>query len=132
MPRLSKLTPMLQTTDIKKTIEFYTRTLDFTVGSVWPDEKPVWCILERDSARVMFMTNDHLGEPSMTGTLYIETDDVLEMHRRVSGQVEVLWGPELYDYGMHEFAIKDCNGYMISFGQWVGENTGSNANEKQD
>jgi hypothetical protein len=31
----------------------------------------------------------------------------------------VLWGPEIYEYGMHEFAIKDCNGYTISFGQPV-------------
>ena len=77
MPRLSKLTPMLQTSDIARTIEFYTGTLDFKVGSVWPDEKPVWCILERDSAQVMFMTNDHLGAPEMTGTLYVETTDVL-------------------------------------------------------
>jgi hypothetical protein len=132
MAALSKLTPMLQTSDIAKTIEFYTEKLDFKVGSVWPDEKPVWCILERDSAQVMFMTNDHLGEPSMTGTLYIQTDDVLAMHRHLSGKVEVLWGPEIYDYGMHEFAIKDCNGYMISFGQWVGDRTGSPVSENQD
>jgi hypothetical protein len=63
------------------------------------------------------MTNDHLGAPQMTGTLYIETTDVLALHRQVAGGVEVLWGPEVFAYGMHEFAIRDCNGYTLSFGQ---------------
>ena len=56
----------------------------------------------------------------MTGTLYIETDRCAGAPSRGSrGQVEVQWGPEVYEYGMHEFAIKDCNGYTISFGQPV-------------
>ncbi len=67
----------------------------------------------------MFMTNEHLPEPRMTGTLYVETTDVLALYRRISTQVEIQWGPEIYEYGMHEFAIKDCNGYTISFGQPV-------------
>lgn len=119
MDRLTRLTPMLQTMDIRETIDFYTQTLGFTVAAEWPNEKPVWCMLERDGARVMFMMNDHLESPEMTGTLYIETTDVLELHRRIADNVIVLWGPEIYDYGMHEFAITDNNGYRISFGQPV-------------
>lgn len=30
------------------------------------------------------------------------------------------WGPERMPYGMLEFAIKDLNGYLLSFGQRVG------------
>jgi catechol 2,3-dioxygenase-like lactoylglutathione lyase family enzyme len=116
---LKKLTPMLQTPDIARTIEFYTRVLGFSVVNVWPSESPVWCILRCDDTQLMFMTNDHLGAPEMTGTLYMETTDVLALHRKLIDQVEVLWGPEVFDYGMHEFAIKDCNGYTLSFGQPV-------------
>ncbi|QEH33804.1 Glyoxalase-like domain protein [Aquisphaera giovannonii] len=117
MAGFAQLTAMLQTRDMAGTIAFYTGLLGFSVASRWPLEDPVWCLLERDGARVMFMTNDHLGKPAMTGTLYIQTDDVLEVHRRLEGHVHVLWGPEVYEYGMHEFAIKDCNGYTISFGE---------------
>jgi catechol 2,3-dioxygenase-like lactoylglutathione lyase family enzyme len=123
MGRLKKLTPMLQTSDIRQTIEFYTRTLGFTLVNAWPVEEPEWCILECDGVQVMFMINDHLGTPQMTGTLYIETTDVLALHRSLADRVEVLWGPEVYEYGMHEFAIKDCNGYMLSFGQPTGAGT---------
>jgi hypothetical protein len=31
--------------------------------------------------------------------------------------VELCGGPEQMPYGMLEFAIKDLNGYMLSFGQ---------------
>ena len=94
--------------------------LGFRVTGSWPAANPVWCMLERDGARVMFMANEHLGEPPVTGTLYIET------HRRAwasitpdfcSGRDSV--GAGGLPVGMHEFAIKDCNGYTISFGQPV-------------
>jgi catechol 2,3-dioxygenase-like lactoylglutathione lyase family enzyme len=119
MPWFEKLTPMLQTSDMGKTIAFYTHTLGFTLVNTWPAGEPTWCILGRDDVQIMFMINEHVGAPAMTGTLYIQTTDVLELHRRIAGQVEVLWGPEVYEYGMHEFAIRDCNGYTLSFGQPV-------------
>jgi catechol 2,3-dioxygenase-like lactoylglutathione lyase family enzyme len=122
MPRFEKLTPMLQTSDMGKTIAFYTRTLGFNLVNTWPAEgEPTWCILARDDVAIMFMINEHVGAPAMTGTLYIQTTDVLDLHRRIAGQVEVLWGPEIYEYGMHEFAIQDCNGYTLSFGQPVSD-----------
>jgi hypothetical protein len=119
MEHLTQLTPMLQTLDIAKTIAFYTEILDFHVAGSWPKENPVWCMLQRDGARLMFMVNEHVGEPRLSGTLYIQTTDVLALHERIAPHVEVQWGPEVYEYGMHEFAIKDCNGYTISFGQPV-------------
>jgi hypothetical protein len=30
------------------------------------------------------------------------------------------WGPQRMPYGMLEFAIRDLNGYLLSFGQRVG------------
>ena len=129
MERLTQLTPMLQTKDMGKTIEFYTKILDFQLVGSWPKENPVWCMLQRDNARVMFMINEHVGEPRLTGTLYIQTTDVLAIYKRIAGLVEVQWGPEVYEYGMHEFAIKDCNGYTISFGQPVETDKGGPAKE---
>ena len=67
----------------------------------------------------MFMINDHLSKPQLSGTLYIRTSDVLGLHAQIVDKVVIEWGPEVYDHGMHEFAIRDCNGYLISFGQPV-------------
>ena len=32
-------------------------------------------------------------------------------------KAEVVYPIEDFEYGMREFAIKDCNGYMLQFGQ---------------
>jgi len=33
----------------------------------------------------------------------------------VDSQWPIEWGPEVYGYGRREFAIKDCNGYTLTF-----------------
>lgn len=117
--RLTELTPMLKTADIARTIEFYTTVLGFRCESSWPEGSPTWCSLSRDAATIMFFSeNAHEdSSPRMTGVLYIRTDDVLALHALLKDKVKVLWGPEVFHYGMHEFAIEECNGYTLSFGQ---------------
>jgi catechol 2,3-dioxygenase-like lactoylglutathione lyase family enzyme len=119
MPRFGRLTPMLQSSDLSRTIGFYRETLGFELEGAWPEAAPEWCALRRGEARIMFITNDHCGEPSLSGTLYVEVDDALALHGALSGRVDVRWGPEVYPYGMLEFAIRDVDGYTISFGQPV-------------
>jgi len=65
----------------------------------------------------MFMKNDHLGEPHATGTQYIYVNDVMTLWAAIKDQVATEWGPEEMPYGTLEFAIKDPNGYLLSFGQ---------------
>ena len=129
MEHFSHITPLLQTLNMGKTIEFYTSILDFRLAASWPKVNPVWCLLQRDDARVMFMFNTHVEQPRLSGTLYIQTTDVLALHKRIAGKVEIRWGPEVYEYGMYEFAIKDCNGYTLSFGQPVDLDAGPPAVE---
>ena len=33
--------------------------------------------------------------------------------------MEVRWPIDTFEYGMREFAIRDCNGYTLAFGQPV-------------
>ena len=118
MPRLERLTPMLQVPDLQRTIDFYTGVLGFRVRGLWPEERPSWCELGHGDVRLRFYTDDaEPEEPKQTGLLYFDTDDVFGLLERVKGRARVLWGPEVFHYGMHEFAIADCNGYTLSFGQ---------------
>lgn len=111
------LTPMLQTLDMDATVAWYETVLGFRCVARQDD---VWCRLERDNAALMFQYNDHYGTPNATATQYIETDDVMTLWNRISDKVTAEWGPEEYPYGMLEFAIRDPNGYLLSFGQRVG------------
>ena len=61
---------------------------------------------------------DTLGpEPCLTGQLYFLVDDALAIHTRVKDHAEIEWGPEVYSYGMREFAVKDPSGYILTFGE---------------
>jgi uncharacterized glyoxalase superfamily protein PhnB len=113
--RLQSLTPMLQTSDMAKTIAWYTSVLNFRCVA----REGSWSRLERDDVALMFMKNDHLGAPHATATQYIYVSDVAALWDSIKDRVTAEWGPEKMAYGMLEFAIKDPNGYLLSFGQPV-------------
>jgi uncharacterized glyoxalase superfamily protein PhnB len=112
--RFLKLTPMLQTDDMQRTIDWYQSVLGFSCTSSAGDD---WCRIERDGVALMFMRNAHMGSPHATATQYIHVDDALELWNGIKDRVTTEWGPEEMPYGLLEFAIKDPNGYLLSFGQ---------------
>ena len=113
----SSLVPMLQTDDMARTTDWYVSVLGFTLAG-GSDER--WCRLSRDGVTLMFMRNDHLGPPQATATQYIYVDDVLALWSSIKDRCTAEWGPEEMPYGMLEFAVRDPNGYLLSFGQKVG------------
>jgi len=111
---------MLKTKDLQETIRFYTTHLGFEVVSSYPGEKPTWCSLKRGSLSLMFYSMDApKGPPTMTGVLYFYPKDVRALWAQLKDIVGVEWELQEMDYGMLEFAIRDCNGYTLSFGQDV-------------
>jgi uncharacterized glyoxalase superfamily protein PhnB len=111
--RMLALTPMLQARDLARTIAWYETVLGFRCTG----KEDGWCRLERDQVALMFMRNAHLGEPHATATQYIYVDDVMALWNAIKDRVTAEWGPEQMPYGMLEFAIKDPDGYLLSFGQ---------------
>jgi len=116
---LKLLTPHLKTDDLDRTIRFYTEVLGFTVGATWPDNRPTDCMLDHGSVHISFTVdpNGWYPAPCLAGQLWIEVEDVMTLHSKVAGKVAIEWGPELYPYGRYEFAIKDCNGYLLAFSE---------------
>ncbi len=111
--RFDALIPMMQTSSMKQTVDWYTSVLGFVCVAA---EDEAWCRLERDTVALMFMRNDDLGPPHATATQYIYVDDVLSFWDSIRDRVSAEWGPEEMPYGMIEFAIKDPDGYLLSFG----------------
>jgi hypothetical protein len=64
----------------------------------------------------MFMHDDHPGSPYATATQCIYVDDVMAVWNSVKHRCSVEWGRKKCLYGMIEFAVKDPNGYLLSFG----------------
>lgn len=112
--------PSLLVGDLDATLEFY-RRLGFRVSGVDPDRAaPSWAEVTRDGVVIQFYTDPPVGTPTaptMSGTLYLETDDVAALAAELGNSVAFAWGPEIMDYGMHEFGIRDPDGYLIAFTQ---------------
>jgi uncharacterized glyoxalase superfamily protein PhnB len=123
MPRFQSLVPMLQTQDMDRTVAWYQTVLGFKQTGAKADG---WCCLSRDGVSIMFMNNAHLGEPHATETQYFTVDDVDALWDGIKGHCRAEWGPENFSYGLREFAIKDPNGYLLSFGSPISTQPQSN------
>lgn len=123
--KLNSMTPMLETEDLKRTIEFYRDVLGFECRATFPeDAEPVWASLNKDGVTVMFsIRNAHstIERPTLTGSLYFRPDDVDEAWALLKDRAAVEYPIENFDYGMREFAVRDCNGYLLQFGQEIAE-----------
>ena len=113
------VTPFLKTNDLAQTIKFYGDLLGFVVDSKWPADNPTDCILDNGQVHLAFGTDpqNRYSAPRLAGQLWIDVDDVLALHGSLVGKVPIEWGPDVYGYGRREFAIKDCNGYLLAFSQ---------------
>lgn len=117
MPRFQKLVPMLQTLDMERTVAWYETVLGFRRDG---SDVEGWCSLRRDAVSIMFMTNAHLGQPQATATQYFTVDDVDALWESIRAHCKAEWGPQDMSYRLREFAIRDPNGYLLSFGSPIG------------
>jgi catechol 2,3-dioxygenase-like lactoylglutathione lyase family enzyme len=107
---------MLHTRNMPRTIAWYQSVLGFTLAGAGGGG---WCRLTRDRVALMFMQNDAFAAPFATATQYIHVDDVMALWEAIKDRCAAEWGPERMPYGMLEFAIRDPNFYLLSFGQPV-------------
>jgi len=122
MPTFRRLVPMLQTLDMERTVAWYESVLGFRREG---EPGSGWCALRRDDVSIMFMTNAHLGQPHATATQYFTVDDADALWESIKDHCEAEWGPEDMPYGLREFAVRDPNGYLLSFGSPISGRTPS-------
>jgi len=112
--------PILYTTQVKETVDFYTNKLGFICQHHTDDWN--WAVFSRDDIEIMAaLPNEHLPfeKPLFTGSFYITTDEVEVMWHEIKDKVKVCYELETFDYGMKEFAVYDNNGYLLQFGEPV-------------
>jgi uncharacterized glyoxalase superfamily protein PhnB len=110
--------PMIHVPDVRATVEWYT-PIGFTLlRQNDADGEVNWAKLTFGNSEVMFQAG---GKPSTEHRrevdLYILTDNVDDMHRRLKDRVQIVEDPHDAFYGMCEFITRDINRFWISFGQ---------------
>lgn len=121
MTKLMGQAPIFETRDLKETVEYYSTVLGFECEGMWPEgHTPCWADMRRGNATIMLTSrkenSDH-AKPAFTGSIYLYPEDVDELWDELKDKADVSYEIETFDYGMREFGILDCNGYLLQFGQ---------------
>lgn len=113
-----RLVPALLVRDMGETLEFY-RRLGFRLTGCHPAESnPTWAEVQRGSVTLQFHTEAPSGTPAApvcSGTFYLFPASVMDLAEELQETVEFAWGPEVTNYGMREFGVRDPNGYYLAF-----------------
>lgn len=115
---LTKLTPVLYTNDLKKSIDFYVNVLNFTSNS-FDAESPIAFVRFDDIELMLSLPNEHVPfiHSHFTGSFYFQTQNIIEIWESIKDKASICYPIEDFEYGMREFAIYDNNGYLLQFGQ---------------
>lgn len=112
--------PMIHVPDVRATTEWYTSIGFKAVRHNEEDGEINWAKLSLGNSELMLnaggkASTDHRREVD----LYITTDNVDDLYRRLKDRVQVV--EDLHDTlcGMREFIVRDFNGFWISLGQPV-------------
>jgi uncharacterized glyoxalase superfamily protein PhnB len=124
--------------DVNRTVEFYQEVLgfEFVMGVIeelqeiltayQQDRSLDYAMMKCGNVEVMFQAKRSLAEalPLLRGreiggtlTLYMELDSVSELHARIKDKVTIVKDLHTTFYGMQEFYIEDCNGYILTFAE---------------
>jgi catechol 2,3-dioxygenase-like lactoylglutathione lyase family enzyme len=116
-----RVVPSFLARDMRRTLEFYTEKLGFQQTAYYPiASDPEWTEVRRDDVTLRFYTEPPHGtrtSPVCSGTIYFYPDSVEALAVEWRGRVRFEWGPEVMDYGMREFGIRDPNGYLLAFAE---------------
>ena len=109
---------MIHVEDVSATVNWYT-SIGFKVVRQNEEDGDInWAKLSFGNSELMLNAGGKpSADPRREVDLYITTDNVEELYRRLKDRVQAV--EELHDafYGMREFIIRDINGFWVTFGQ---------------
>ena len=124
---MNKLTPNMMVEDVNQTVDFYRDVLGFNLVMTVPDSGRFdWALVQHDEVEVMFQARASLTDevPVLKDkplggalTFFIDTDNVEALYEQVRSRVTIV--QDLHDtfYGTREFAMQDCNGFILTFAE---------------
>lgn len=115
MPSYCRVEPRLHIADFARSVAFYRDVLGFTVTGLFPEDAPRFALLENGEVGLQIggIDADRLPDQRSTCSLYFDVDDVRAIHAALAGKVAIEWGPQEFDYGRRELALRDPDGNLL-------------------
>lgn len=125
--KLESLTPNIMVADVNKTVAYYTSVLGFNLIDTNPISGTFeWGYVMLDNVGLMFQEEKSLKDeyPSLSNltiggalTLYIRIQQIDAFYEKVKETVDIVKPMNKTFYGTNEFAIKDVNGFILTFSE---------------
>lgn len=111
--KFKKAVPILYSTDVSKSIAYFTAQLKFEHKWEW-DDPPTFGGVSRDDVEIFFC-KDYQGSP---GTWFaIMVDNVDEYYKLIKDSgAKILSTPETKEWNMREMFVECPDGHIIRFG----------------
>lgn len=119
------ISPTLAVRDVRKTIKFYTNSLGFEIGTIFPHiNDPEYVDLSKDGMVLMFIPAESIGIDSGENlgigvNLYMQIDGDIDEYYKELKKKGVKIAVEIKDepFGIRDFTIEDIDGYQLTFNQ---------------
>ncbi|HEX4413844.1 MAG TPA: VOC family protein [Lacipirellulaceae bacterium] len=116
-----RVLPCLLVSDMRRSLEFYVETLRFVQTGYYPiASEPNFTEVRRDDVAIILFTEPIHGReqlPTFSGALYLFPPAIDHIADELRGMVPFAWGPNVTEFGLREFAIRDPDGYTIVFAE---------------
>src|SRR5688500_11798467 len=121
----SGIAPQFVVADVVQTAEFYRDKLGFEILGYFADP-PVYAMVRRDQAEIHFGKADEgvdvqvneAVRKELGSDVYIFVSDINALYREyLQRGVEIVDGPVKRIYDCTEITIRDCNGFLLVFGE---------------
>jgi uncharacterized glyoxalase superfamily protein PhnB len=126
MSHLESTTPCFAVADIGTTMRWYQEQLGFTPDPFPANEPYVFAILRRDDVEIMLQRLNDYQKPDIyklrdggVWDAYIRMRGVKQLYDEVRDKVGILQPLRRQPYGQWEFEVKDPNGYVLVFAEFI-------------
>ena len=118
------IAPQFVVPDVVKAAEYYRDVLGFKILGFWLDP-PVYSIVTRDNVEIHFGKGDtNVPQGNVTrrrggldAYIFVKgVDELFEELRQRQADLLTVEGPVATAYGQREIVIRDCNGFVVAFG----------------
>jgi len=123
--KFDAIAPVFLVEDVRRAAEYYRDRLGFSLTEYF-GEPPAFTIVRRDAVRIALrLAGDVKGGSNRARNTesfdaYIWVSDIDTLYKQfVANKAPVSGPPELQVYGIRELWIRDLDGYVVTFGQFV-------------
>jgi catechol 2,3-dioxygenase-like lactoylglutathione lyase family enzyme len=122
---LNSIAPLFLVEDVRLAAEYYRDKLGFELSEYF-GEPPEFTIVSRDGIKIALSRlakgrgGSNRERKEGAGDAYIWVRDVEALHKQFeSSGARLMGAPVTRIYGLKEFEVRDLDGYLLCFGQFV-------------